>query len=118
MKNNYGNYVVQKSLKLSSGDCQKKIIKVINNNISKITDLKIKLKWKSIVENYTEQKDVENFHRTRKKSFNSNNSNNYNRGYNISQGLFSQNKYFIFNLAVKHWTKTTIAGFYINSKVL
>lgn len=50
MKNNYGNYVVQKALKLSKGNYKTKLINSILKNIQKIGDKKIILKWKTIVE--------------------------------------------------------------------
>ena len=52
MKNNYGNFVVQKALKLSSGPNKLKLIRCIVKNIEKIGDRKIILKWKSIVESH------------------------------------------------------------------
>lgn len=52
MKNNYGNFVVQKALKLSSGQNKLKLISCIVKNIEKIGDRKIILKWKSIVESH------------------------------------------------------------------
>jgi hypothetical protein len=52
MKNNYGNFVVQKALKLSTGHNKLKLISCIVKNIEKIGDRKIILKWKSIVEGH------------------------------------------------------------------
>lgn len=52
MKNNYGNYVVQKALKISSGTPKQKLIISILKNIEKIGDKKLIAKWKSIVINY------------------------------------------------------------------
>ena len=49
MRNNYGNYVVQKAVKLSSGKSQEKLIKEIIKNIHKIEDKKIINKWKMII---------------------------------------------------------------------
>lgn len=49
MRNNFGNYVVQKALKLSTGKNQELLIKEINNNIHKIEDKKIINKWKIII---------------------------------------------------------------------
>ncbi len=49
MKNNYGNYVVQKALKISSGSPKLKLIISILKNIEKIGDKKLIAKWKSIV---------------------------------------------------------------------
>ena len=49
IKNKYGNYVIQKALKLSSGNCREKIIGKINKNINKLEDKKIINKWKAII---------------------------------------------------------------------
>ena len=49
MRNNYGNYVVQKAVKLSSGKNQERLIKDIMKNINKIEDKKIIGKWKMII---------------------------------------------------------------------
>ncbi len=52
--NNYGNYVVQKSLKLSSKEDKILLINNIYKNIDKIKDKKLNLKWKSIIESNLE----------------------------------------------------------------
>ena len=49
IKNKYGNYVIQKALKLSSGKIRDKIAGEINKNINKLEDKKIINKWKSIM---------------------------------------------------------------------
>ena len=49
MRNNYGNYVVQKAVKLSSGKIQEKLIKEIMKIIHKIEDKKVISKWKMII---------------------------------------------------------------------
>lgn len=49
MKNNYGNYVVQKALKLSQGQMKAKLVNSIMKNIEKIGDKKLIMKWKSIL---------------------------------------------------------------------
>ena len=51
MKNNYGNYVVQKALKISTGSLKNKLIISILKNIEKIGDKKLIGKWKNIVIN-------------------------------------------------------------------
>ena len=50
MKNNYGNYVVQKSLKLSSGMFKGKLMNSILKNLNKLGDRKLIVKWRSIVD--------------------------------------------------------------------
>ncbi len=52
MKNNYGNYVVQKALKLANQSDKSKLVKCIIKNIEKIGDRKLIMKWKSIILNY------------------------------------------------------------------
>ena len=47
--NNYGNYVIQKAVKLSSGKSQEKLIKEIMKNLHKLEDKKIINKWKMII---------------------------------------------------------------------
>jgi hypothetical protein len=54
MKNNFGNYVIQKALKISVNDDKKKLIDEVSKNIIKINDKKLMLKWKSILEHYNE----------------------------------------------------------------
>ena len=49
MKNNFGNYVVQKALKVSSGFPKANLVTCIVKNIDKIGDRKLTAKWKSIV---------------------------------------------------------------------
>ena len=57
MKNNYGNYVIQKALKISVNDDKKKLIEEVNKNIFKINDKKLILKWKRIIANYCKLND-------------------------------------------------------------
>ena len=49
IKNKYGNYVIQKAVKLSSGIFREKIIGKISKNINKLEDKKIINKWKAII---------------------------------------------------------------------
>ena len=49
MLNNYGNYVIQKALKLSSGKAQDMLIQEIFKNLYIIKDKKIFNKWKMII---------------------------------------------------------------------
>lgn len=49
MKNNYGNYVVQKALKVAKGYLKFKLIILILKNIDKIGDKKLIIKWNSII---------------------------------------------------------------------
>lgn len=54
MVNSYGNYVVQKALKLSSKSDKITLINNIFKNIEKIKDRKLYLKWKLIIESNLE----------------------------------------------------------------
>ena len=49
MKNNYGNYVVQKALKISKNLAKKKLIFAILNDLGKIKDVKLTAKWRNII---------------------------------------------------------------------
>ena len=54
MKNNFGNYVIQKALKLSINEDKKKLGEEVDKNIYKLNDRKLILKWKSIVNPHLE----------------------------------------------------------------
>ena len=49
MLNNYGNYVIQKAIKLSTGKSKDILIQNILNNLCLIDDQKISNKWKNII---------------------------------------------------------------------
>ena len=49
IKNKYGNFVVQKAVKLSSGNIRDRIIGEISKNLNKLRDKKIINKWKAII---------------------------------------------------------------------
>jgi len=49
MKSNYGNYVVQKALKLSKGPLKATLLSLIINNINKVGERKLASKWSSII---------------------------------------------------------------------
>ena len=50
MRNSYGNYVVQKALKIAEGEDKKSIVQSIQNNIPVISDKKIRQKWTVLLE--------------------------------------------------------------------
>jgi len=50
MKSNYGNYVIQKALKLSCYTPKLNLINNIIQNLNKIGDNKLIQKWRSIIE--------------------------------------------------------------------
>jgi hypothetical protein len=55
MKNNFGNFVVQKALKMANESRDKnllKLIQLINKNLEKIGEKKLILKWRSIINSY------------------------------------------------------------------
>lgn len=52
MKNNYGNYVVQKALKLAGEENKRRIIELIIRNLEKLNEKKLVLKWRFIIQNY------------------------------------------------------------------
>ena len=56
MKNPFGNYVVQKALKLSSGYYKGKLTGIIKKHIEKLNDRKLINKWKEILANVTGNK--------------------------------------------------------------
>ena len=49
MLNNYGNYVIQKAIKLSTGKSQDIIIQKLLKNLYVIEDKKISNKWRNII---------------------------------------------------------------------
>ena len=51
MQNNYGNYVIQTALKVTSGNERNEFILGIEKNLSKLSDKKILSKWKNILIN-------------------------------------------------------------------
>lgn len=50
MKNNYGNYVIQKVLKLTNGTEKAYLVENIIKSLSKISDNKIYKKWRNIIQ--------------------------------------------------------------------
>ncbi len=49
MKSNYGNYVIQKAIKLAKGEYKKKLVFNAAKDINKIKEAKLIKKWKSIL---------------------------------------------------------------------
>ncbi len=56
MKNNFGNFVIQKALKLSSGENKRKLVIEVSRNIYKLNDKKLIVKWRELI-----MQDLENF---------------------------------------------------------
>ena len=55
MKNNFGNFVIQKALKLSSGENKRKLVIEVSRNIYKLNDKKLIVKWRELI-----MQDLEN----------------------------------------------------------
>lgn len=53
MKNPFGNYVVQKALRLSNGYYRNKLVGYIKKSIDKFTDKKLIAKWNNILSNFS-----------------------------------------------------------------
>ena len=49
MRSNYGNYVIQKAIKLSKGENKNKLVFNAAKEINKLNDAKLIIKWKSIL---------------------------------------------------------------------
>jgi hypothetical protein len=58
MKNPYGNYVIQKALKLASGFYKGKLINYIKKSIEKFSDKKLVVKWNNILSNLSSKKNA------------------------------------------------------------
>lgn len=50
MKNNFGNYVIQKALKTAKGAPREKLLSGIKRNLEKLNDIKLVTKWNQILE--------------------------------------------------------------------
>jgi len=77
MKNNFGNFVVQKVLKMSNSDKLKKLTNLILKNIENIGEKKLILKWKTIIKTFEENHSLNN------NKLMSNNNNNFYFIYNV-----------------------------------
>lgn len=55
IKNQYGNYVIQKALVVSSGEPKKQLLAAIEKNSHLISDKKIRQKWQRIVQQQSTQ---------------------------------------------------------------
>lgn len=58
MKNNYGNFVVQKAIKISIGELKKKIIENVSKNVNKLNNRKLISKWNSIIYSNIDRTDL------------------------------------------------------------
>ena len=57
MKDNYGNFVIQKALKLAFGPSKNILVIELYNNVDKLNNKKLILKWKSLIVPYITQVD-------------------------------------------------------------
>jgi hypothetical protein len=80
MKSIYGNYVIQKALKISSGDYKKMLLEAVSKSIDRLGEKKIIEKWKNIVRNALNKNET----------FNDNGNNNNNNSNYINNN--SQNE--------------------------
>ena len=53
IKNNYGNYVIQKALNIAKGKDKEKLIEGAKRNVDKLVDKKLIIKWKNILDMHT-----------------------------------------------------------------
>ena len=53
IKNNYGNYVIQKALNIAKGEDKEKLIESAKRNVDKLVDKKLILKWRNILDMHT-----------------------------------------------------------------
>ena len=61
MRSNYGNYVIQKAIKLSKGENKQKLIFNAAKEINKLNDAKLIIKWKSILSPHINELSSEQF---------------------------------------------------------
>ena len=59
MKNNFGNYVIQKALRLCSGNDRRKLVIEVSKNIYKLNDKKLIAKWKNLIMPHLETLKIE-----------------------------------------------------------
>lgn len=83
MKSNYGNYVIQKALKLAKGEYKKKLLFSAAKDVNKLNDVKLIIKWKSILLSYINELNVDEINNLKKIIiFNNNNNFSDNINYN------------------------------------
>ena len=102
MKSSFGNYVVQKALKVSNEENKNKLVETILNNIEKLNERKLIDKWKKIVSNSKgiclspcEEYNYNNnsINLSPNNSFGSYNSNCSNRSFNIKNTNMNINNF-------------------------
>ena len=69
MKSNYGNYVIQKAIKLAKGEYKNKFVFTAAKEINKLNDNKLIQKWKSILNPHIKELSPENIQELKSKNF-------------------------------------------------
>ena len=69
MRSNYGNYVIQKAIKLSKGDNRQKLIFSAAKDINKLNLPKLIVKWKSILSPYVKELSKEQIDYLKEQNF-------------------------------------------------
>ncbi len=87
MKSSFGNYVVQKALKITTNGNKIKLVNTILNNVEKLGERKLICKWKKIVEDsigipVNQQINSNSFNNSFNNLNNLNNSNGSNNTFN------------------------------------
>jgi len=53
IKSSYGNYVIQKALRVAKGEEREKFVNLIKKNLQRMNDKKVIRKWKNIINDIT-----------------------------------------------------------------
>ena len=69
MKSNYGNYVVQKVIKISKGENKKKFVYNAAKDVDKLNDNKLIQKWKSILSSHITELNEEQITQLKKQNY-------------------------------------------------
>ena len=69
MKSNYGNYVIQKAIKLAKGENKNKFVFTAAKEINKLNDNKLIQKWKSILNPHIKELSPENIQELKSQNF-------------------------------------------------
>ena len=69
MKSNYGNYVIQKAIKLAKGEHKNKFVFTAAKEVNKLNDNKLIQKWKSILNTHVNELDPEQIQELKSKNY-------------------------------------------------
>ena len=91
MKNAYGNYVIQKALKLAKNNNKKILLSNLTDNIEKLNDKKLVSKWKIIINN-----SIGNFASLCGSNLNNNNNNKnfFNQRQSLNNNINNSSYYY------------------------